>query len=571
MNTYIHTFLLVLFCFALLPSIGTAQQNNDSQNNRQTSSFNLEFNSELNSYYYQDPLSTNLNYETIVSDGSLDPDTYILGPNDVITVDINASQKLLFRALFINSQGDVVLPVFGSISLEGKSISEAKQIFTDKTLETFQNASVNITLDRAKPLLYYIQGNVSSPGRHLAPPFSRVDRAIFNSVTGNTQTPPENTIELLSSSNLSLRNIIITHQNGSVTNADLVAYFRAGKLEMNPVIQKGDRIKINNLDSETPRVSISGAVQNPTEIEYSRGDTPQLLLDIAGSFTPDADTTKLQVLRNASGDTERVEVSKSQWDTFKIEPNDRLIVTQRNEEFNNASARVYGEVEIPGIFPVISGETTALELLNTTGGLTERALPAAAYLIRAGSVENEVPNKFNVELMKRTSDQLIQGFEYLELENQLSRNRVHIDLRDDQHLKRVKLFDGDRLYVPRDENTIFVFGQVNNPGYFPFESEVISVKKYIDRAGGFALAADQKRVFIIKAGSKTWYQPGDTSLNSGDMIFVDREPYDELNAMRSYQVQREQVKNTRIQLVMTAVTTITSIVTTLVAIDVIRR
>ena len=242
------------------------------------------------------------------------------------------------------------------------------------------------------------------------------------------------------------------------------------------------------------------------------------------------------------------------------------MVAPFGDEFDaSASAWVYGEVSIPGNFPVESGSTTALELLQTAGGLSPEALPAAAYLVRSGGQKNEIPNQFNADLMKRTSDQYLQGLEYLDAETRLSKNKVYIDLSDDSQLQGLKIFDGDRLYIPKDDQTIFVFGQVNNPGYFGY-SGTKTVNEYITQAGGFALSADKDRIFILKAGNATWFKVGDTDLSSGDKIFIDRQPVEELNAKRAYDIQKQQLRNQRTQLIMTAITTITGIITTYVAV-----
>jgi protein involved in polysaccharide export with SLBB domain len=111
---------------------------------------------------------------------------------------------------------------------------------------------------------------------------------------------------------------------------------------------------------------------------------------------------------------------------------------------------------------------------------------------------------------------------------------------------------------------------VNNPGYFPF-IENTNTNNYINRAGGFALSADRDRVFIIKAGNATMYRPGETELESGDRIFIDRQPIEELNALRTYEIQQQQVKNTRTQLILAAISTITGIITTYVAVQNIRN
>jgi len=294
------------------------------------------------------------------------------------------------------------------------------------------------------------------------------------------------------------------------------------------------------------------------------------LLEIGGGFEVIADTSFLMVFRRTDSGAEKITVQPEDWNTFKLQPNDRVVAPFSDERNTSASAWVYGEVEIPGNFPVYSGETTALELLELSGGLTDNALPQAAYLMRSGGFRNEIPNKFNSQLMSRTSDQLVQGLEYLEAETKLSQDKVFIDLKDDSQLSGLKIFDGDRLYIPRDENTLFVFGQVNNPGYFPYTPNS-KVMDYVSRAGGFALSADKERVFVIKSGNATWYKPGETEIESGDRIFVDRQPVEELNALRAYKVQQAQLRNTRTQLIMTAITTITGIITTYVAIQNIRN
>ncbi len=221
----------------------------------------------------------------------------------------------------------------------------------------------------------------------------------------------------------------------------------------------------------------------------------------------------------------------------------------------------------PWKFPIINGETSALDLLELTGGITPNALISAAYLVRNNNPKNAIPNDFNADLLKRTSDQLVQGLEYLDAESKVSQNKVFIDLKDKNQLRDLKLYDGDRLYIPRDQQTIFVFGQVNNPGYFPFtSSNSYSVTEYINKAGGFALAANKERIYVIKAGNSNWFEPSNTEIESGDKIFVDRQPVEELNALRTFEIQKAQLKNQRTQLIMTAITTITGIITTYVAV-----
>lgn len=553
----------ILFLF-ICSSFLNAQNNG----NQQEDGFNIDLSDVFGGFYYTDPLSVQLASRINPIEASLDLENYVLGVNDLISIKIDGAQSLFLRGLLVNPQGDVTLPVVGPVNINGLSISESEKKIEEATAPHLKNASVTITIDSPRPVIYHVTGGVPYPGKYLTYPQSRVDQAIFSSVTsGNRDLSKSipNSSDFLTNDNYSFRSIKIYHSDGTESEADLVKYFRTGSLKSNPFVKPGDLINIIPTNRETPKVSISGAVKADYEFEYKKGDTPALILEFGGGFEETADTTKLFVYRRAVNGIEQIVVKPQEWDSFNLLPNDRVVAPFGDEFDASASAWVYGEVNIPGNFPVESGATTALELLQTAGGLSQEALPAAAYLVRSGGQKNEIPNQFNADLMKRTSDQYLQGLEYLDAETRLSKNKVYIDLTDNSQLQSLKIFDGDRLYIPRDDQTIFVFGQVNNPGYFGY-TDTKTVNEYITQAGGFALSADKDRIFILKAGNATWFKVGDTDLSSGDKIFIDRQPVEELNAKRAYDIQKQQLRNQRTQLIMTAITTITGIITTYVAV-----
>ncbi|MEQ9091551.1 MAG: SLBB domain-containing protein [Balneola sp.] len=553
----------ILFLF-ICSSFLNAQNNG----NQQEDGFNIDLSDVFGGFYYTDPLSVQLASRINPIEASLDLENYVLGVNDLISIKIDGAQSLFLRGLLVNPQGDVTLPVVGPVNINGLSISESEKKIEEATAPHLKNASVTITIDSPRPVIYHVTGGVPYPGKYLTYPQSRVDQAIFSSITsGNRDLSKSipNSSDFLTNDNYSFRSIKIYHSDGTESEADLVKYFRTGSLKSNPFVKPGDLINIIPTNRETPKVSISGAVKADYEFEYKKGDTPALILKFGGGFEEVADTSKLFVYRRSVSGIEQIVVEPNQWDTFQLLPNDRVVAPFGDEFDASASAWVYGEVNIPGNFPVESGSTTALELLQTAGGLSQEALPAAAYLVRSGGQKNEIPNQFNADLMKRTSDQYLQGLEYLDAETRLSKNKVYIDLSDNSQLQSLKIFDGDRLYIPRDDQTIFVFGQVNNPGYFGYTGTK-TVNEYITQAGGFALSADKDRVFILKAGNATWFKVGETDLNSGDKIFIDRQPVEELNAKRAYDIQKQQLRNQRTQLIMTAITTITGIITTYVAV-----
>ncbi len=563
-------FLVVFSLFYLTPINVQAQSSTESGTG--SSPFEFDLSSSFGGLFFQDQIGLQIARQGLVTEGFIDKDIYTLGSNDLISINIKGAQPVQMRGIVINPQGQIVIPVIGVVNLKGKTISEAQQEIEKKVSETFNNSEVVISLDQPRSFTIHVNGGIPHPGKYVIPAQSRTDFAIYQSITDGVRKLDATAVYSASSlltKDYSFRNIKITHQDGTISYSDLITYYATGSLSENPIIRDGDLITIHQRNPSNARISLTGAVRSPFEIEFLDSDTPQSLLSIAGGFATNADTTKLIVLRKNFSEIKRIQIDKSNWDTFELHPNDRIIAQLISNENKSASIWIAGEVNLPGNFPIVNGSTSVLDILNYAGNFTSHALPKAGYLIRSGSVKNEMPNKFNVELMKRTSDQLLQGFEYLELESRLSQNRVYVDLTDNEQLRQVKLFDGDRLFVPRDENTIFVFGQVNNPGYFPYHANVTNVTEYIRNAGGFSLSANKDRVFVIKAGNKTWYRPEETTISSGDMIFVDRNPFDELNAQRTYDLQKEQLKNTRIQLLMTGLTTITSVLSILIALNLI--
>src|SRR5690606_8003587 len=105
-------------------------------------------------------------------------------------------------------------------------------------------------------------------------------------------------------------------------------------------------------------------------------------------------------------------------------------------------------------------------------------------------------------------------------------------------LRSIKVMDGDSLIIPRDLNTVYVYGQVSNPGYVEYIPGG-SVYDYIDATGGYTLSSDRKKLYLIKAGSLSWADARNSTIESGDMIYVDRTLLDDNVQRRNFLVQRQ--------------------------------
>lgn len=569
--------IVYIVTFLALPTLLYGQDSDNQTSQGQGQGVSLSFpdiSSTIGEGFYIDQVGLQLLESSPQLEEYVDPDTYTLGPQDVLAINTEGSLSLTARGLVVNAQGYIVLPSVGEISVRELTISQAKEKIQSVFEDNFQDIDIELSLERPRVYQVHVIGDVPYPGKYHIPAGSRIDFAIYpalfetksNKISSNTSFQYESSF--LTNSDYSLRNIKIIHKNNKTDTADLLSYFREGDKSSNPFIQDGDVIHLQKTTHTSPVISISGAVTSPAVFEFKNSDSISDLIEISGGYLTEADSSRVFVYRNTPENQEKITVTAGDLETFVLQKNDRVVVPYQSNYNEHESVWVYGEVAQPGNYALTSKLTTLGDLLEISGGLTDKALPHGAYIIRNPSRHRRVPPSidFNTQELKRSSDQLVQGFDYLDLESKLNtENRLFVNLDQQEALEKIRLVDGDRLFIPKDYHSVIVFGQINNPGYYNYKDN-LTAQDYINKAGGFTIAAETDRVFVIKAGSKAWKNPGETNIESGDIIYVDRTPYDELNAKRTYQIQLENLKRSKLQTVLTAVSTITAVITTVVAI-----
>jgi polysaccharide export outer membrane protein len=166
------------------------------------------------------------------------------------------------------------------------------------------------------------------------------------------------------------------------------------------------------------------------------------------------------------------------------------------------SQRVFitGEVRTPGPY-TLTGDMSLIEALSRAGSTTQFA-GNEVVIVRAADGKAAtgplLPNQ-------------VEGA-----------TTIRIDLKDLQSgglSKNVPLKDGDTIYVPLAES-VFVFGQVKNPGEYPLRRKDTTVIQAISMAGGATDRGATNRIKIMRivSGKKTEIKvtltdivlPGDT-------------------------------------------------------------
>lgn len=174
-------------------------------------------------------------------------------------------------------------------------------------------------------------------------------------------------------------------------------------------------------------------------------------------------------------------------------------ITVAVETYKSQKIFIVGEVRTPGTYS-LSGDMNLIEAIARAGS----TLPTAsgeAIIVHPSSRANAGP------LLPTDDD---------------AANMVRVDLRELQNGKfsqNAMLRDGDTIFVARAES-VYVFGQVKNPGAYPLQQKNTSVLQALSLAGGVSERGSTSRIRIVRIvnGEKKELnvkladivQPGDT-------------------------------------------------------------
>jgi protein involved in polysaccharide export with SLBB domain len=400
-----------------------------------------------------------------------------------------------------------------------------------------------MALSAPRQFYVHVVGAVSTPGRYLVMPVSRVSDALMLAYTDTSRVPVGNP-----DFQPSLRNINVHRRDGARVSADLMAYMATGDRTLNPYLRDGDVISVPAFDPARQSVSVSGRVPFPGTYDLREGESLRDLVAVASGLPRGELQGSARVSRRASGSQveESVSFNDGGGADFRLQARDHVYVLP--EESDEGFAYVEGRVRFPGSYPIERGVTTVGDLVGLAGGLKNDAMPRAAYLVRAPMREESrmrrlaetrmvglpqavppgtlpgyqdfaealsAPSPEALRTM-RLSDLDFLNRNYLAQELMLA-NRLPINL--ESGADATTLEDGDRLHVPRDEGSVFVFGQVVRPGSVPYR-EGATAADYVRDAGG--LGPEANTVYLIEAGTLRFRDGTGTPLQSGDMVFVSR-------------------------------------------------
>ncbi|OGC90376.1 MAG: hypothetical protein A2W25_02150 [candidate division Zixibacteria bacterium RBG_16_53_22] len=478
-------------------------------------------------------------------DKKIDPDSYILGPGDNLSVFIWGSFEGQFQ-LTITPEGMLLVPEIGPIDIAGLTLSEAGGKISDEIGRKYRNVGSAVSLVDLRTFKVFVGGAVVSPGAYPATAVTRASEVI-TLAGGFLMDDPEampgrparkREIYQPEFKRASRRNIKVYRQNGDTLRADILRLNLAGNPQFDPLLMDGDEIFVPVEEATINLYGIFGAVRNPGYFEYSPRDSLQDLLSLAHGTTMDADSHKIEIVRfksdHKSTNSIFVDLTSDSWNV-PLFPDDRAYVTSIQGYHQKAQVELVGEFKYPGFYAIEEDSTALSEIVSKAGGFTQLASLEEAEMTRV-SAEELVDPEFERLKKMMVADMSEQEYEYFKIKSRSKVGRVAVDFvqlfEKDDFRQDMRLRDNDVVTVPRKRRVVNVSGEVANPGFLTYAPKE-DYAYYIRMAGGYSDRAGKSRVSIIKTTGEWKKAKRGKTLGPGDTIWIpEKKKYNYIGLMK---------------------------------------
>lgn len=418
----------------------------------------------------------------------------------------------------VDPQGNIFLPQVGPVKLMGTANQSLQQQVDAAVRRVFRaNVYSYASLAAAQPVRIFVGGNVMRPGLYNG---TSMD-SLLNYLDQAGGIDPE-------------RGSFLTVQvkRGTSVRAtfNLYDFLLKGQL---PLLQlsDGDVIFVPPI---TSRVSVKGLVNNAKRFEFqSDSATVAKLIQLA---KPQAQATHVRIARNTGTVKNTEYYPLQQANALMLQSGDELEFTA-DKKPGTISVRVEGEHMNPqeyvlpygtrlgslmqGIEVLPDSEPESIQLFRQSVKQRQkemlatslRSLETALLTARSGSSEE-------ARLRKDEADLTLQ---WVERAKQIEPTG-QVQIAQAQQRNSMLLENGDVIRIPRKDGLVLVSGEVLFPNAVAFDGG-LSLKDYIDRAGGFTQTADAARVVIAHRDGA--FEQVDTSklfentrIKAGDQVLV---------------------------------------------------
>ena len=397
------------------------------------------------------------------------------------------------KAIRVNRKAGQMYSVFNvsEFDLNEFKLMDEDSVSVDSTLNRYQN-------------MVEVKGAVFRPGRYQVGGHISTVKALIEAADGLTEN--------------AIGQHAVMHRMKKDRSLEVKRIDILGILEGNTPdieLQNEDVLFIGSREEEKndQTITIHGEVNYPGVYKFAANETIEDLVLQAGGLTSAASLAKVDVSRrivepNATeaGDTLAFTYSFSLnpdftipqgEEPFTLQPYDEVYIRRSPNYNEQQNVTVEGEVQFRGNYTLTSSRQRLSEIIKQAGGLTKRAYPEGAKLLRQMTQEE----RELMETMLRTA-QRNSGHDSIDVKKLLTLTTypVAIELEkalaapgsdDDPYLR-----EGDRIVVPRFTSTVSINGEVLYPNTVRYKAGE-NADYYLDLAGGVSSTGKRSRTIII--------------------------------------------------------------------------
>ena len=449
---------------------------------------------------------------------------YILDVGDVLSISIfDQDTKEYIKE--IESDGNIFIPQVGKVYVAGFKLNDAINKIKNQINQTLFRDSV-ISLESVRDIQILMTGEISFPGIYT-----------FN---GNTNLLHAISMAGGITENGSFREILIKRDGKIISEVDLYNALIFGDTSFRTSLRSGDSIYISIVKN---LVRAGSGFNRPGLFEMKYGEKVADLANFAGGLKSDfINSNNLLYLDRVGNDGTISSIidSLANINETELENYDNL----SGKENSIKTVNVEGAVSRPGKYFISEGETLS-SLIKRAGGYSKSAYSFGGILMREQAKELEKHNieKSYNELIRYLVSRKSQGTQMVgdsvltlllsEIKNFEVKGRVVVEfdllkIRANPERDTI-LLEGDSIFIPKINNTVFVHGEVSNPGGLMYSDDK-NVSQYLNMAGGTSKYSADKYIYIVNPDgvasrintSKLSFLNTDIPVYPGSAIFVPR-------------------------------------------------
>jgi polysaccharide export outer membrane protein len=380
------------------------------------------------------------------------PANYLLGPGDQLTVQLYGSQNRILR-LTVGRDGRLNFPELGPIEVVGKTFESVSAEIEARVARQVIGTQASVGMANTRSIQVFVMGEARKPGAYTVSGLATVTSALYAS--GGIEPTG------------SLRDVQLKRRGVTVRKLDLYDLLLRGDTSADVPLQPGDVVFIPPVGATA---TVSGEVRRPAIYELKGAATLSGLIDLAGGLTPEADGSRVSVVRYGQ-DRRRVAMSVSlDQETTRRSAvgNGDLVRVDRLRPTIDSGVTLEGHVFRPGVVAWREGMRIS-ELIPSLDELMPNA-DVGYLLVRRESPQDKKLTILSADLAEAlkapgsNSDLLLSP-----------RDRVMVfDFQAGRRLLIDPLLEELRRQSSLDQPTqiVGINGRIKAPGDYPLEPEM---------------------------------------------------------------------------------------------------